>query len=244
MRVFFICEVFMTIHCVWEHNGPDTLLYAVDCPGAYTRGASLKEALAKMPDEIRSWKQWAGETPPESVECAIVQEQFSHLLVRDADSDVLFESEKAPLTLDEYAWLKSLVLKSAADFQTLYDAIPDAHISCLKPRVTFYGALPLTAQQMYQHTHSVNPYYFGEIHISADAKEDILACRERGFALLEMQKDFLQNRICNGSYGERWSLRKVMRRFLWHDRIHAKAMYRMALRTFPHADLPNSFFFT
>ena len=27
----------MTIHCVWEHNGSDSLLYAVDFVGAYTR---------------------------------------------------------------------------------------------------------------------------------------------------------------------------------------------------------------
>ncbi len=26
----------MTINCVWEHNGKETLLYAVDYIGAYT----------------------------------------------------------------------------------------------------------------------------------------------------------------------------------------------------------------
>ena len=35
-----------------------------------------------------------------------------------------------------------------------------------------------------------------------------------------------------GSYGEMWSVRKVLRRFVWHDRIHAKAMWRMAKKTF------------
>ena len=38
----------MRVKCVWEHNGNDTLLYAVDYPGAYTRGASLREASEKM----------------------------------------------------------------------------------------------------------------------------------------------------------------------------------------------------
>ena len=37
--------------------------------------------------------------------------------------------------------------------------------------------------------------------------------------------DFLENVVVAGSYGEDWSLRKVLRRFIWHDRIHAKAMY-------------------
>lgn len=36
-----------TIKCVWEHNGNDTLLYAVDYVGAYTRGESLDVAIEK-----------------------------------------------------------------------------------------------------------------------------------------------------------------------------------------------------
>lgn len=38
----------MTINCVWEHNGRDTLLYAVDFVGAYTRGETLEAAVRKM----------------------------------------------------------------------------------------------------------------------------------------------------------------------------------------------------
>lgn len=36
------------IRCVYEHNGEDTILYAENVIGAYTRGASLDEALEKM----------------------------------------------------------------------------------------------------------------------------------------------------------------------------------------------------
>ena len=35
-----------------------------------------------------------------------------------------------------------------------------------------------------------------------------------------------------------------MRRFLWHDRIHARAMTRMAGRTFPESALPDPFCLT
>ena len=37
------------------------------------------------------------------------------------------------------------------------------------------------------------------------------------------------------------TLRKVLRRFLWHDRIHAKALWRMARRIWP--DIPDPFCF-
>ena len=38
-------------------------------------------------------------------------------------------------------------------------------------------------------------------------------------------------------------LSKVLRRFIWHDRIHAKAMYRMAVKTFGSNVVPNIFQF-
>ena len=49
--------------------------------------------------------------------------------------------------------------------------------------------------------------------------------------------------VRKGSYGEDWSLRKVLRRFIWHDRIHAKAMYRMATKVFGAESIVNPFYF-
>ena len=46
-----------------------------------------------------------------------------------------------------------------------------------------------------------------------------------------------------GEIGVEWSLRKLLRRFIWHDRIHAKAMYRMAIKTFGVDAVPNIFQF-
>lgn len=51
------------------------------------------------------------------------------------------------------------------------------------------------------------------------------------------------NKVYKGSYGELWSLKKVLRRFIWHDRIHAKVMYRMAVRTFGEGCVWNRFGF-
>ena len=162
----------------------------------------------------------------------IVQEKKSDLQIKDADSDVLFDAEKAPLSREEYEALKALALKSARDFHDLYASVPNKQESCLPQRQTFYGAVPRTAEEMYQHTKNVNAYYFGEIGIDADNEGAIFACREKGFALLEQTEGYLDNKVVEGSYGELWSLRKMLRRFLWHDRIHAKAMYRMAVKTF------------
>lgn len=96
---------------------------------------------------------------------------------------------------------------------------------------------------MYQHTKNVNSYYFRELGVNVDNSGSIVECRKRGFQELETLPNYLDLGVFNGSYGELWSLRKVLRRFLWHDRIHAKAMYRMGIRTFGESSIPNIFCF-
>lgn len=231
------------MRCVWEHNGNDTLLYSLDHMGAYTRGDSLETAMRKMQREIADYCVWSGEQPVLDGNIQIVQEKSSDLQIADADSDVLFDSEKDPLSREEYEALKALVLKSARDFLDLYSSVPNKDESCMAQRRTFYGNVPRTAQEMYEHTKNVNSYYFAEIGIDADNEGSIYDCRKRGFALLEQSTGFPDNAVVEGSYGELWSLRKVMRRFLWHDRIHAKAMYRMAVKTFGAFGVENTFKF-
>lgn len=233
----------MKVRCVWEHNQNDSILYSNHYIGAYTRGETLEAALKKMPREIASYLDWSGALAFEDMSMEVVQEKASELQICDADSDVIFEEERNALTIEEYQKYKALALKSAADFLKLYEAIPDKRKSALPVRRTFYGEVPRTAEEMYQHTKNVNNYYFGEIGITADNEGTILACRKRGFELLEKTPDFLENKVQRGSYEEEWSLRKVLRRFIWHDRIHGKAMYRMAIRTFGEGSVPNIFKF-
>lgn len=233
----------MTINCVWEHNGRDTLLYAVDFVGAYTRGETLEAAVRKMQAEICSYLKWCGKKAVTSMDIAIIEEKVSELAICDADSDVLFESEQAPLTTEEYEALKALALKSAKDFLALYESIPDKDAAAAPERKSFYGPVPRTANEMYEHTKNVNTYYFAEIAVEADHDGNIYECRKRGFEALESSPDFLQNTVRKGSYGEDWSLREVLRRFIWHDRIHAKAMYRMATKVFGAESIVNPFYF-
>ena len=233
----------MIINCVWEHNGNDTLLYAVDYVGAYTRGESLDIAKAKMPAEISSYLKWCGKDASIIFEIVITGEKVSNLNIKDADSDVLFGSEKEPLTAEEYEKLKSLALKSAKDFLALYESIPDKRATAIPERKTFYGNVPRSPDEMYEHTKNVNEYYFAEIDVDADNNGNIYECRKRGFEQLEAKADYLNNAVIEGSYGEYWSIRKVLRRFIWHDRIHAKAMYRMAVKVFGTKNIANPFYF-
>ena len=101
----------MTIKAVCEYNDRGWLIYAANFPGAFVRGASEREALAKFPGELRSYLRWCGQADAykETARIEIVQRKLSELQICDADSDVLFDVEQEPLTQAEYERLKLLV---------------------------------------------------------------------------------------------------------------------------------------
>jgi len=233
----------MLIKLIDEYNYGGHLVHVENLVGAYVRGATLPSALQKLPAEVASYCRWIDMPLPDSIETQVVQQKLSDLQICDADSDVIFLTESAPLTSQRYAQLKALALKSAQDFLALYTSVPQKNAAASPPRKTFYGNAPHTAAEMYEHTKNVNSYYFGEIGVDVSNAPNIYECRLRGFELLEKRPDLLQNAATEGSYGEFWSVAKVCRRFVWHDRIHAKAMWRLAQKLCGADAVVNPFFF-
>lgn len=234
------------IRVVMEYNKDGYLLYAENYCGAFTRGKTKEEAISKLPNEIRQYSRWityGKEELEEDYEVIIVQEKKSTLQICDADSDVIFETEKIMLDKEEFENLKELVIKSARDFKNLYMSIPDKKYSTLKERKTFYGTIPRTADEIYNHTNNVTNYYVGEIGIKIDNIDDVVLNRIHAIECIEKLPNYLKNKVFIGSYNEEWSLRKVLRRFIWHDRIHAKSMYRMATKTWNSDVIENPFYF-
>ena len=224
----------ITVKCIWEHNGSDTLLWSDECPGACSRGPSLDIALAKLDAELRSYLRWSDSMTGCGAQFlpVIVEEHCSALDIADADSDVLFHSETGPLDAATYRRLKRLVLKSAADYQALHDAIPHRERLLFPARRTFYGSVPRSASALYRHMTGVNGYYWQNIGLDTPDSGVLLADREEGFRLLEARPDYLANPVYTAADGECWSLKKVLRRFLWHDRIHGRALYRRVVRMY------------
>lgn len=81
---------------------------------------------------------------------------------------------------------------------------------------------------MYRHTKNVNAYYFGEIGVEVGNEPDILICRPGRLRRTGATAPVPSQCRVPRRYDEDWTLRKVLRRFVWHDRIHGRAMWRMA----------------
>ena len=217
-----------------EYNDRGCMLHSLDCPGAFGRGAARRTAIAALTADVGAWCRWAGRpVPPAPVK--IAQEYCQpDLHIEDADGDILLDGEEKPMTAEEYQTLKALVLRSAADLGRLYASIPDPDAPLAPARETFYGEYPNTARKMFGHTSSVTDYYLGELGVNVgEMLPGCLAFRTAGLRALEEMPGFLTAPPVEGSFGEWWSLRKALRRFLWHDRIHARAMYRRASALWP-----------
>ena len=234
----------MKIEAVCEYNRGGYLIYAANFPGAYVRGETKDQAMAKFPSELHSYLCWSGIQVDRlhDLEIDIVQEKESELQICDADSDVLFDREVDALTDAQYQHLKMLVLRSARDFHTIFAAIENPNISDLPHRQSFYGSVPRTPRQMYEHTNRTTAYYASAFGIDLVNVEDIYENRMQILSKIEATDNYLSNQVYVAPDGERWTVRKLLRRFLWHDRIHAKAMWRLASRLWGNS-IPNPFFF-
>lgn len=234
----------MKLYAVCEYNDGGYLLYARDYPGAFARGQTENEALSKFGGELRSYLRWSGLEKPswDDPEVEIVQRKESELQICLADSDVLFDAERKDLTEEEYQQLKLLVLKSARDFRRIFESIPNPDISGRPRRTCFYGPIPRTPREMYAHTNNTTAYYTAAFGLSTENVPDIYVNRMCALSELEDLPNFLSGRVYTAPDGEEWTLRKVLRRFLWHDRIHARAMWRTASALWGDA-IANPFYF-
>jgi hypothetical protein len=219
-----------SIRVAVEENAAGTMVHLLDMPGAFTRGPILDDALVKVAGEARLYARWAGMYGEVGDEIVIAQRETTNAQLADGDTEILIVKDKE-LDLGYFQQLMALALKSAEDMQRLYDSIPDKErIDQAKARTTFYGRVPCTAQEMLLHVDRVAGYYLSRIGIVFSfTSPGLVSNRRQSLKLIAEHKQALSNPLTFID-NEYWTTAKVLRRFIWHDRIHARALYRFAVR--------------
>ncbi len=221
----------MKINYIWEHNNNDTLIYFPDYIGAFVRGENKNVALKKANKEIISYMNWLKlDCKLENPTYNMIQEHSTKLSVCDADTEIIFKSEKSSLNYSEYKRLKDLSIYSALSFKQLYNSIENKLIKNPNSHITFYGNMPSTPKEIYDHTKEINEFYFSKINIQIESNQDILKERIMAFETFEKSQKIISNEVYNDNDNEEWTISKICRRFIWHDRIHAKSMYKLATK--------------
>lgn len=234
------------IEVIAEYNDRGAMLWADAYPGAFSRGETVSKALEKFPKALSEYAQWAHGAPlPNLAESdfVITHAHQTDLKVDDADSNVLFPSERLPMDMTEYTQKKQLCIRSAQDFEKLLASIPQKDRALRKSRRTFYGKIPCSAREMAEHTNNTLEYYANAVGVPFENEGGLLENRRRLFRAIESTPDFLSSRVYTDSDGELWTRKKMLRRLLWHDRIHARALYRLAITFWSKERIENPFFF-
>jgi hypothetical protein len=237
----------MVIDLVSEYNGSGVLMHLPAYPGAYTRGESEDTAFGKAKQELHEYIKWAGfEMPPSNAVLKITKrvKAIDSLQINDADTEILLDFDSHRLSKERFDKWSGLALFSAECVMQLYNSIRDKNwVQREKLRPSFLSKPPSTAEEMFLHIDVVSRFYTSRIGIDESFKSGaLIENRQKCIGLLRdnyMTKPF--KLFLTG--GELWTETKILRRFIWHDRIHAKALYRHGLKMgMKSAELANPFF--
>jgi len=218
-----------TVSVALETNGKGFIGFIVELPGAFVRGRTEEEALSKVGREIRAYMKWLGVEAKAGHGCRAVQRHRSGLMVEDADNEILLEADKGAAKDEEFRRLRDLVVYSGETFLRLYtnagfkDWVDEARI-----RKTFWGESPKTIQEIFEHVRLTQYYYLSRTKVVFSEKEgEFLKIRRLCLTKIEELWKKFNNSLVFEVDNELWTLKKVLRRFIWHDRIHGKAMTRI-----------------
>ena len=213
----------------FETNGKGHLGFIAELPGAFLRGMSESEALSKLGCEVNSYLRWLGATPPaQAYRSTVVERHRSEWTVEDADCEILLEEDRRPIGSRELNSLCALSLYSGRSFLKLYSgAKMKDWVDTPRIRKSFHGDNPKTIQEVYEHVKGTQRYYLSRLRISLADEAGFI--EERRDGLLEIKK-LAATEGTSSVYevdNEPWTVRKVLRRFVWHDRIHGRAVTRI-----------------
>ena len=213
-----------------ETNGKGFHGFVLELPGAYVRGTTEEEAVSKTAGEARSYLTWLGQERIRFPNARIVQTHRCKLMVEDADCEILLADDTRPMNDQEFRHLVELSEYSGLTFTKLYDSaelkdwVDEARI-----RKTFHGQNPKTVKEIFDHVKRTQYYYMSRIGIPLLRDETLAFMEIRESSLDSLAHLFTKegNSKVYNIENEEWTLKKVLRRFVWHDRIHGKAITRI-----------------
>jgi hypothetical protein len=211
-----------------ETNGKGYTCFLVDLPGAFTRGRSESEVLSKVPAEARSYLDWLGVPSPALGEAKVVEWHVCQLMVEDADGEILLTADRGPFGPEEFEHVTSIVRLSGETFFALYDSSSFKDwVDPSRLRKTFYGEAPNTIREVFHHVENTQRYYLSRVGLDIGGNESFLEARGSGLRRIGKLFEVEGNSKVYEVDGESWTVKKVLRRFIWHDRIHGKSITRI-----------------
>ncbi len=218
------------MNILYETNSLGYLGWIIDLPGAYIRGKTLADARLKISQEIKDYDAWLEIQTNENKSYVETIKQCD-LHVEDADSNVIFDIELEHFKdINDFSYWCNKAVISGRKAEELYNKC--RHKEIIDPKMvrkTFYGDVYSTINGQFKHIVDVQNYYLCQIHEEIDVRMELAISRVKFVEQLKTKYAEEGNKLYH--YDEEdWTIRKIIRRIIWHDRIHSKAIERMEKR--------------
>lgn len=209
-------------------------IWVTELPGLFVNMASERAALRALPQHISAYSAWLrghGEAVPQpkSVQVKILERHRVRAPMRWGDYHVLHTFERAPVTPDEVAralrWMGILRSETLA----LVDSLPRGALDWTRPGQT------RTIKRHLEHIAAGERWYLRRLALgpfpalgrTRNPVERLARVRMLvGWRLLRLSSEE-RARIVQTD-GKWWSARKMLGRFLYHERYHIRSIARIA----------------
>lgn len=210
------------------------LAFPLDLPGCYAEGNTEAAALANAPAALAAYRDWRtrhdGPIPPPPAAVRVVERVPSRALAGGYEVNALFAPERRPPDPAFLALGRRLLVAADADLRAALEAIPEGG------RDRAPGPGERTPRQVAAHVAQAGWWYLTQVadvpHRAPDDHPVGSTARVAAVhaALLDWLATASPARLAavTVSQEEEWSVRKLLRRALWHARTHAAELRRVA----------------
>jgi len=221
-----------------QHEGAESgwSAWSLEYLGFSTWAPSREGVLQKTPGKLGEYLQWlAGHRP-------VIDQAYSSdvvIIIEEVRGDEpLFCDDLSAATPEEISYCIELLQYTRKDLLGTVQALPDGAIDWISPNRVFpHWVWWRTIRLILKHialTELGNylPWVTRPI-ITPEYLTDVGWCRQLHMSrretvrcLEELKSSDDRTRLVKGD--EEWSLRKVLRRLVWHERVHWKSIKRIA----------------
>lgn len=231
------------VTAVAEENDAGIILFASEYPGTCGWGRTAAEAREKLRADLRATVDWlAGH----GIECsvpALGPEPVSFEITERiratgdplvCDSEGFFAFDSRPYSDAEISQTRAMLTASRGD---LLDLVAELDPRSLDHRL---AADRRTVREILDHVAGAEHWYLTRVvvpvdvpdswrHYAGDTFDRLAETRRDVDRTLESLRDVPDSRRGRTRVvdGERWSRRKLLRRLVWHERLHGKQLARL-----------------
>lgn len=200
------------------------LAWVLAYPGCYNYGATVDEALAGLPAAIIDYWAWRAShgdlVTPEAQEIEIeVVETFTVTYDGDYEINAFFTPDGQSPSEEEIEEVLRLLAYSRADLLALIADLPNATLDWQPDQESW------SIRRILRHIGDAEAWYISRLGIAPgdhEMESEIARLASIRRMAMERIRAFPPGKRAQvyAPQGELWTLRKVLRRFIWHERDH------------------------